>query len=209
MNKPAGHKQQHGMTLLELLVAVALLSVISVMAFAGLLTLSEAKQQMEDSVAQMNRETAALGLFQQDIKMATGQVYLFNPSKAADFRGDAQSLYLTRFNPFLAVPRRGMINPVNNRPAPVISVRWFMRDGQWYRATRSALSTPHAPWQEQAMLPLQQIYCRYRSVSGRVLDRWPPDDDSTNALPNAVLCQITTVSQRQSDLTITPWQQIW
>jgi len=45
MNSMSHYQKQQGMTLLELLVAVALLSIIAVMAFASIFTLTESKHQ--------------------------------------------------------------------------------------------------------------------------------------------------------------------
>lgn len=202
-------RQQQGMTLLELLVAVSLLAVIAVMAYASLFTLTASKRQMDDTVSQINQDNAALGLFNQDIKMAIGHQSVQHSHELLPFTGDSQSLRLQRYNPFQAVPRHGLVNQLKQQPAAVLSVRWFVRDQTWYRATRAATSSSYAPWQEQAMMPLQQIRCQYQSLNGQLLDRWPPAQGPVTALPNAVHCRLMSQHNRESDLIITPWQQIW
>lgn len=209
MNIHVQCNKQQGMTLMELLVAVALLSIIAAMAFASVYTLAESKHHMDETVSRLNQESAALALFNQDIKMAIGQPLTVSTDNTLQLIGDSQSIRLQRFNPFQAVPRQAVVNHLKQRPATVLEVRWYVRDDQWYRATRSAASTPHAPWQERAMMPLQQIRCQYQSISGQLLDRWPPRQGVVStALPKAVHCRITSQQNRQSDLKITPWQQI-
>lgn len=201
--------KQTGMTLLELLVAVALLSVIAVMAYASIYTLVESKQQMDDVVVQLNQEASAIGLFNEDIKMAIGQTSNVNPANTSKFIGEPQSLRLQRFNPYQSVPRQGLTNQLKQQPATVLEVRWFVRDSIWYRASRSALSPTYASWQEQAMLPLRQIRCQYQTIAGQLLDRWPAPQAQTAGLPRAVHCRLTSEHNRHSDMVITPWQQIW
>lgn len=209
MNSPGFITKQQGMTLLELLIAVALMSVIAVMAFAGIFTLTTAHQQMDDTVHRLNRDNAALSLFQQDIKMALGQRLTAQPATTSGFTGDTGSVRLQRFNPAQAIPRQGMVNPVKQHPATVLSVRWFVRDRTWYRATRAAVSTDYAAWQEQPMMPLENIRCQYQAVGGGLLDRWPSREAPVGDLPVAVHCRITSEYNRLYELTLTPWQQIW
>ena len=200
--------KQQGMTLLELLVAVALLSIIAVISFTSIYTLTESKNHMDETVSRLNQENAAISLFNQDIKMAIGQQLSASADSTLQLVGDSQSLRLQRFNPLQAVPRQTVVNHLKQHPASVLEVRWFVRDDTWYRATRSAASTPYAPWQERVMMPLQQIRCQYQSISGQLLDRWPPRQGLSTALPRAVHCRITSQQNRQSDMIITPWQQI-
>jgi len=209
MNNSVHYPKQQGMTLIELLVAVALLSIIAVMAFASIFTLTESKQQMQETVRRLNQDNAAIGLFNQDIKMAIGQQVSVNVDNSLRLVGDTQSLRLQRFNPFKAVPRQAVVNYVKQQPATILDIRWFLRDEKWYRATRSAASTSYAPWQERVMMPVRQIRCQYQSLSGQLLDHWPPRQGPPTALPSAVHCRITSQHNRQSDLIITPWQQIW
>lgn len=209
MVKVADSHKQSGMTLLELLVAVALLSIIAVMAFASINTLVDAKQQMDDTAQRLNQENMVLELFSDDIQMATSQTLMTAITNSTDFTGEPQAIRLQRFNPYQAVPRQGLVNHLKERVATVLDVRWFVRDSTWYRATRPAVSTEYAPWQEQAMLPIRQIRCQYQTISGQLLDRWPPDSQQLSALPRSVRCRLTSDLDRQSDLIITPWQQIW
>ncbi len=209
MSKTIKFSQQHGMTLLELLVAVALMSVIAVMAFASIYTLTESKRHLDETVDRLNQESAALGLFNQDIKMAIGEQSSVSANRGSSLVGDTQNLRLQRFNPYQSVPRQGIVNHLKQRPATVLDVRWFVRGDIWYRATRSAAATAYAPWQQQPMMDIQQIRCQYQSVNGQLIDRWPPRQGPATALPKAVHCHIRSQHNRQSDMVITPWQQIW
>lgn len=203
-----GYHKQQGMTLLELLVAVALLSVIAVMAFSAIYTLTGAKQQMDEKITDLNQENMVFSLFSDDIKMAIGQQETVNTADSLGFSGEPQALRLQRFNPYQAVPRQGLVNHLKQHPATVLDVRWFVRNKMWYRATRSAASTNFAGWQEQAMLPLQQLRCQYQTMAGQLLDHWPPRQGQITALPRAVHCRTTSQHDRQSDMVITPWQQL-
>ncbi|GAA4814728.1 type II secretion system protein J [Marinicella pacifica] len=202
-------KYQQGMTLLEVLIAVALLSVIAVMAYASLFTLTSSNQHLAETVERINQENTALALFNQDIKMALASANPGLQKKQPDFVADSRSLLLQRLNPMQEVPRHGLINSVKNKPLAVLAVRWFVRDGVWYRATRSAAATQFAAWQERPMMVLSHMQCQYLNFNGRREEFWPPEQGPVSSLPKSVHCTLRFENNRQIRMHITPWQQIW
>lgn len=201
-------QRQSGMTLLELLVATAILSIISVMAFLSLNSLTTAKAGMEAATLRINENRLALTLFSQDIKMAISSRSRTQGGGGAEFIGEPSLLRLQRFNPAQAVPTRFSRQQNNPDQDIVLEVRWMLRNNNWYRATRSALSNEYAPWQERLMMPLEQMRCQYRNQGGQLLNRWPADDYQAVEIPQAVQCRLWSVEKRQTDLLLTPWQNL-
>ncbi len=207
--KGQSFQQQSGMTLLELLVATAILSIISVMAFLSLNSLTTAKAGMEAATLRINENRLALTLFSQDIKMAVSSRSRNLDNRDAEFVGEPNLVRLQRFNPAQAVPTRFSRQQNNPDQDIVLEVRWMVRNKQWYRATRSALSSEYAPWQERLMMPLEQMRCQYRNQGGQLLNRWPADNYQAVEVPQAVHCRLWSIDKRQSELIMTPWQNLW
>lgn len=208
MQKQTFHRQS-GMTLLELLVATAILSIISAMAFLALNSLATAKAGMEDATLRINQNRLALTLFSQDIKMAISSRSRTLATGDSEFIGEPNLVRLQRFNPAQAVPTRFSGQQNNPNQDIVLEVRWMVRNNNWYRATRSALSSEYAPWQERLMMPLEQMRCQYRKLGGQLLNRWPAEAYEMVEVPQAVQCRLWSVEKRQTELLLTPWQNLW
>ncbi len=176
---------RHGFTLLELLIALAVVSIIMAALFAGLRIVNRAKTNTEAAVAPIQRIDIVLSFLQRDLESAlppSGTLAsLFQGTVGQNNSGDL--LFDAAVD---APPQVSMQTDIRQVEYSVIS------DGSDHLLVRNVTSNLLAPVQPD---PDQEIICRgVRSFTVQYYDgsQWTDTWDSTmlqNALPIAV--QIT------------------
>ncbi len=159
-----------GFTLLEVLVAVALVVVVSTLAFMGLDALVRARAQTDAFAHAWQQENRAWHLLRQDISYAIPR-----PLKNAQgtvqppFVGQADGFRLTRYSA-PGWPREAA--------QPINAVRWFQRNGQLIRSLKPQADARAETGQVQVMLSAtdQRHHFEYLDAVGRWHRQWPPQD---------------------------------
>jgi len=165
-----------GFTLLEVLVAVALVAVVSTLAFMGLDALVRARAQTDAFAQRWQQGNRAWQLMRQDIGFAIPRP--LKDSQGAvfpAFLGKAQQFELTRYNaPGWPVEASG----------PITSVRWYQRQDRLWRSLRDLAETRHDTARAQVMMAGkgQRHYFEYLDAAGRWHRQWPPVDALSGAL---------------------------
>ncbi|GJM05903.1 MAG: hypothetical protein DHS20C09_18990 [marine bacterium B5-7] len=198
--------KQQGMTLLEVLVATAILAIISGLAFLSLDNLVKSKASLDAKTEELNQLNLAQFMFQNDLQMAISSQQTQVISEQQDFIGNSQIMTFLRYNnPQVANGRETRLS--NALPKPMIRVKWMIRNQQWVRATQNALSPLNSnQWQEQVMLELDSLNCSYQSRSGLMQTTWPNTRFENSQLPESIHCQIQSKNEQRSVLKIVPWQ---
>jgi|GEM_PF-1247450 len=205
--------KQNGMTLLEVLVATAILAVISSMAFLGLDTLVQSKQSLQQKTKELNQFNLVQFQLQNDIQMAITAHQAIATLPTPEFIANSQSITLLRYpNATVAVPRNkasnNRDNTRNNASSSLIRVRWDVRNGQWFRSSQSAASPVNSnQWQEQPMLDLKSLNCNYLNNAQTVQSIWPNNQTQNGQLPEMINCQVTLANDQVSVLKLVPWQR--
>ena len=205
--------KQTGMTLLEVLVATGILTVISAMAFLSLDTLIKSKQSLQEVTEELNQFNLVQFQLQNDIQMAITSNQSLTTIPSPEFIASSQSISLLRY-PNATIPnQRNKLSNKNQgqydqtKPS-LIRVRWYVRNDQWIRSSQSAASPINSnQWQERAMLDMKSLNCSYRNTSGLMQSIWPNNQTQNSQLPEMISCQVQLANEQMSVLKLVPWQQ--
>ncbi|HEX7045726.1 MAG TPA: type II secretion system minor pseudopilin GspJ [Burkholderiales bacterium] len=178
--------RQRGVTLLEVLVAVAVFAIFSTMAYAGLMRLLEHRAQIETERAFWRELALAFVVMERDFSLARNRPVRdvdgsLRPERA--FRGqpyDPRALA----EPAVEFTRGGILVP-NGFTADLQRIGYQLIDGELMRLTWPVLD--RAPATEPERVPLlsnvEEFEVRFYQ-NGAWLDRWPPLGGAPAAPPS-------------------------
>lgn len=159
-----------GFTLLELLIALSIFGVVSLMAFSGLDSSLKTRERIEAQADRLSQLQKSFHLMRQDFEHAV-------PRPVRDQLGD-----LNRKNAFLPVEngvlftRGGRENPLNIKRSNMERVGWGIKENKLVRARWQALDQPNEQIiDEIAYLEgVESLSFRYMGDDGRWIEQWPP-----------------------------------
>ncbi|MET0115997.1 MAG: type II secretion system minor pseudopilin GspJ [Sedimenticola sp.] len=176
-----GHEER-GFTLLELMVAIALFSVMAAMAYAGLDGVLRAKSVTESRAERQAALEIGLRRIQQDIEQMIDR-------PVRDPRGETlPSLYLPQTDTLLEFTRAGRGTPENNEQSTLQRVAYRFENNRLLRRSWSVLDRSQAdePVESTLLSGIEDIEIRYYDGS-RWRDYWHPEDvTSDGALPKGL-----------------------
>ncbi len=204
---------QYGMTLLEVLVATAILVIISSMAFLSIDNLASAKQYLDEKNKSLNQENLAYYLFQNDLQMAIASEQLINNLPQGEFIANSQSITLLKYKsptaPVKLSSNRMRNSKLNDSLSPLLRVRWYVRNNTWYRATQAGVaSLTDNRWQERVMLEVTRFSCGYQNVTGQTQPIWPNEQRQFSQLPQQISCEVENTHGQISKFNVVPLQKI-
>jgi len=177
--------RNRGFTLIEVLIALSIFSVMSVMAYSGLRTVLNAQNRTEQAAARLTKAQMAFLLLQQDFEHMA-------PRGIRGEYGDRESALSvgTGIDYLFAFTRGGSSHPRRPFRSGLYRVAYQVEEGELHRLVWSALDRVDGT-EPQAMVLLQGV----TDVSFSFLDNdwvsnWPPAGSGTggndDALPRAV-----------------------
>lgn len=169
-------KVQRGFTLLEMLLALAIFSLLSLAGYQLLQGSLRAQQQSQQHSQQLGEITRLFALIEQDVKHA-----LILPSAALA----QQAAFVTQQqDTVLQFTRRNWLNPLNEPRSALQRVKWQYTPPNLSRISQH--STLH-------FSGIQQVNLRFYSA-GKWQDRWT----SQFSLPQAI--EITLITRRWGEI---------
>ena len=182
---PALSSGQRGFTLLELLIAVAILSLIAVGAYTLLSDTVRVRERGQIHQQQLRDLQKAMMILQRDLQQAT-------PRAIRDEYGDVQpALYLPQQN-VLEFSRRGWRNPLQQTRSELVRLRYRVEGGQllrerWEVLDRARLTQP----QKIVLLDNVSDFSVQVVAEGSRSNSWPRlgqtgEDRKTADMPQAV-----------------------
>ncbi|MCB1582349.1 MAG: prepilin-type N-terminal cleavage/methylation domain-containing protein [Xanthomonadales bacterium] len=200
-------RKQTGMTLLEVLIATAILTIISAMAFLSIDNMVKARATLNQHTRQLNENNLAFYLFQNDLQYAISSQQFNLPE--AEFIGSAQGFTLIQFRSQTATSPR-IQNNQQTITQPLQKIRWYVNNRQLTRTVQPLHSSGYGRReQSRSLLAVDTFSCNYLDVAGNSYNQWPNQSSENSTLPSKVQCLITTDNGLIHEFSIIPWQQIW
>jgi len=173
-----------GFTLLELLIALAVFAILSVMAYRGLTAVGEARARVEAQAEALAALQLALGLLERDLEQAVGRpVRDAYGETVPAFEGSALGPQL------LTLTRAGWRNPAGARRSALQRVAYRYRDETLVRVHWRVLDQAQdSPALERPLLGgVKSVDLRFLDQRLQWQSAWPPEaGDDPARLPRAV-----------------------
>jgi general secretion pathway protein J len=188
----------YGFTLLELLVAISVFAIMSVMAYGGLSQIISNNTSAEKSMARMQEVQLTMYTLTRD----------FNQIIQRDIRdeyGTEQSYLVADKNPDMVVEftRGGHRNPANLLRSNLQRVAYQLNENKLIRLAWPQLDRVQGmePYNSELLSNIEKFDLRYLDASAEWHDQWPPlNTDPAAALPLPVAIQV--------DMTLKDWGDI-
>lgn len=166
-------ENSRGFTLLEMLVAVAVFAVISVMAYGGLNTVLQAKAQTERHAERLSELQMAMLMLERDISQAV-------PRGIRDSYGDAQPPLLGGGDSQAAIEwtRAGWANPVGRIRSELQRVGYRLEDERLMRDSWMVLDRAQdsEPYRAVLLEGVEAFSVRFMDGQRQWQESWPPQN---------------------------------
>lgn len=181
---------QHGFTLLELVVALGIFGLMSVLAYGGLNSVLQTREQVNESMERLADLQRAVFRFQSDLESTQ-----FRPIR--DEFGDLRAAMLwDNTQQGLEFTRGGWRNPLNLPRSSMQRVAYFLEEKRLVRRNWQVLDRAQdAVYTDTDLLEdVEEIKLRFLSEGDEWQAEWPPANVLTEnpPLPKAVELTITT-----------------
>lgn len=177
-----------GFTLLEMLIALAIFSLLAVMSYGGLRTVMEQQAQTEADAERLGALQKTYLIMQRDIEQ-------FVPRPIRDEYGDTQPALSG--GEVLQLTRGGWNNPLNYPRSSLQRVGYAVEDRQLVRYVWQVLDRAQdsEPLKEPLLEDIDDMQIRYLAGKDNWLEQWPP-------VPAAAEAQAAPVTPAAIEVTI-------
>ncbi len=162
-----------GFTLLELIVALAIFSVVSMLAFGGLLTIQDSREHITRVSAELTELQMAFTILGRDITQLV-------PRGIRDEFGDPRSALIgggVGLSQSVEFTRTGLRNPTGRPRSHMQRVGYALKEDKLVRLSWPVLDRAQGA-EEAEMILLQDVESlkfRYLDASNRWVTEWPPN----------------------------------
>lgn len=178
----------HGFTLLEILIALFIFTIISLLLMRALHTVINADARTEASAKRLRTMQMALLILSRDLEQAVNQPVINAENKEeAAFVGDKRGFVLTH---------TGYGNSTGGLQRSSLSrTQYRFNEGGLWRITHDAFATSTSKSDHaRQLLKVQAARFQYLDQSGRFHETWPLDEVKDEVLPRAVKIDLTVLS---------------
>jgi len=160
-------KASRGFTLLELLVSLAIFSLIAVMAYGGLETVLTQQARTGENAESLAALQKTYLIMQRDIEQIV-------PRPIRDEYGDSQPALIG--STLFQFTRGGWDNPANRPRSTLQRVGYSLQDQQLMRYAWMVLDRAQdsAPVQQPLVSDIKSMQVRYLDQTGNWQEQWPP-----------------------------------
>jgi general secretion pathway protein J len=186
--------KQKGFTLLEILIALFIFSILSMILTSALHSVINAQEGTEKSAEQLRDMQLALLMFSRDVEQAVNRpIISANGKEEAALIGSTTEITFTHAG--LANPKAALVQSNMQR------VRYYWGDQSLWRMTWPVLDlAPQTSSHARRLLSsLSAVTFQYLDSKGQFHREWPQQSGSQEALPRAV--QITFSIENRGDMT--------
>jgi general secretion pathway protein J len=173
MKRECRGKNHGGFTLLELLVALAIFSLIAVMAYGGLETVLRQQARTEENAESLAMLQKTYLVLQRDIEQVV-------PRTIRDEFGDPQAPLIG--TSLFQFTRGGWNNPANHPRSSLQRVGYSLEDRQLIRYAWQVLDRAQdsAPTRQPLAEDIESMQVRYLDDAGNWQEQWPPLQAGSN-----------------------------
>lgn len=178
--------RQTGFTLLELLVALAVFSLVSVMAYSGLRTVLQSKQQTDLHAQRIQQLQTAVLMMERDFSQ-----FVSRPVRD-EFGDESEALQATDYGAHqIAFTHAGYANPTAMSRSTLQRVAYGIEEERLMRFSWPMLDRAQnsEPYQVILLDGVRELSLRYYDKNGEWQSQWPPanlDPDEAVPLPKGV-----------------------
>lgn len=180
---------QSGFTLLELLVALAIFALLSVMAYAGLSTVLNANQILDSNMQRLSEVQRSVTLLSRDIRQTINRAI-------RDTYGDSRqpligtTTFDTLGTPAIELTRIGYANPLGTKRSFLQRVAYRVEEDTLYRDSWRVLDQAQDSEADSLAIcnEVESLAFRYLDQEDKWHEQWPPTDPEFQgaALPKAI-----------------------
>jgi len=173
-------KKEKGFTLIEILIALFIFTILAVMMMTGLRTVINMQGGVASNSEKLHELQTSLLLLSNDIEQAIDR-----PIKNAF--GANENAFVGAANGF-TLTRMGLANPMGNVARSVMQRVRYLGGSALIRATWEVLdqAPPSQPLSRPLLKDLNQVSFQYLAANGRFYNTWPVSELTNQTLPRAV-----------------------
>ncbi len=168
---PISPHAARGFTLLEILVAVSIFGLISVMAYSGLGGVLRTREVTDIVAKRLAELESAVMILSRDLTQAINR-------PIRDEFGDTQSAFIGNENSpvLLQFTRGGVGNPLNLTRSHLRRVAYFLEEGKLQRASWPRLDRSSQVELDRVDLvqDLESVKLRFMTMNHKYVNQWPP-----------------------------------
>ncbi|MEW8021964.1 MAG: type II secretion system minor pseudopilin GspJ [Candidatus Sedimenticola endophacoides] len=180
--KQIGSRNSRGFTLLELMVAITLFSIMAAMAYGGLEGVLRTKAHTDLRAQRLAELELCLSRIQQDIEQMTDRA-VRDP-----FGDDVDALRVMGADYVLEFTHSGWLNWQGEAKSALSRIAYHLDEGTLYRLSWPALDSVQGaePVKQTLMNGVEMVELRFHNGS-KWLTSWPPvGEDQHSALPRGI-----------------------
>ena len=180
--------RKNGFTLLELLIALGIFSLVSVMAFSGMRAVQDSNEQVQQVSKELSKLQVAFLLMGRDMQQAVAR------SIRDDF-GDVQAALTgsgSGFGNMLEFTRAGWVNPLGQQRSTMQRVAYGLKENNLVRISWLMLDRAQGSEPLEAVLlkDVKGFELRFLNLESQWVSEWPPqvfgEDEVAPSLPKAI-----------------------
>ena len=177
-----------GFTLLELLVAMSIFALISVMAYTGLNSVMKARLILEQNMDRLNQIQKTMLFMTRDFN------HIINRSIRDEY-GTTQAAILQPIlgDPLVEFTRTGYPNPLAIKRSNLQRIAYRIEENTLYRQTWQVIDRAQdsQPYQAKLCDKVSALQFRYLDNGGSWHEQWPPANSQSTASPIPKAIEIT------------------
>ena len=190
----------HGFTLLELLVAVAIFSVLSAMAYGGLRNVIDNSQQTDLSMQRLQEVQLAVLKISRDFSQMSQRSIRDEFGNRQDYLASGVGGDI-----FVEFSRNGRRNPAELQRSHLQRVAYKLEENQLFRLDWPHLDRPQEmqPYESVLLTDVESVSIRFLDTDNQWHDQWPPLNTNLQAGEMS-----ESLSAIEFTLELTDWGEI-
>jgi len=186
------YQQQNGFTLLELIIAIAIFAIVSVLTYSGLNSVIQTSQVTEKAADELRQLQLAMVFVRRDLMQIV-------PRQVNDGSGQLSEAFISTLGDnLLEFSRDGNPNPADRLRSSLQRVRYILEDEKWFRLSWNKLDhTQNEEPQKQLLLDkMISLEFRFLNSQKQWQDTWQKENIAGRSIELPTAIEINLEHQR-------------